>query len=362
MAGKKTDVDKNTEEELEKKPAKKQVSKSKPDKEPAPKADKTPAFNSVIPPKADAKTKTQSKSNIGISRASAVLLALLAAITGGAIGWLGPTMFRNTGVTDALDQTVQAIQVDLKSETSKRMALETALESAQQSNTQTTKQLQESISLQKQQLTSLSERNNDTELSKIISNQNTLKERLDAQEALSGQTTDEGELNVGAQVLLERIANLETQLTDLQNTIQTQDIAPEFPKLSTEPINLPHDKMDGGLSAQERDDVLQTLIKSFPRDKMLVAVQAQAKIASKKPSWLQNVLSRHVKVRDDNTPALTTINTAETALKNGQIEEALVQIKKLNPPIRVVAKEWVAAATKAQNALNTIDNSNSDER
>ena len=257
-------------------------------------------------------------------------------------------MFKNTGVTDALGQTVQTLQADLKSETSKRITLETALKTSKQKNAQNTKQLFEDISVQKQQLKSLSERNNDASIAE-------LKSRLDAQEALGGQGAEEGEVSAGAQDLLERITAMEAQIIDLQ--AETETITPEFPVPSAEPIKLPVTQSQGKLSAQERADMLSVLVDTFPRSEMLAAVSAQNKIASKKPSWLQRTLSRHVKVRDDNTPALATINLAQTALENGDIAESLAQIKKLNPPVRVTAKEWVVAATQAQKTLNSPTNS-----
>lgn len=349
MAGKKTDIDKNVGEEFDDGPTPRKTFKLKPDK--------TPAFNSVIPPKANKNhaPKTSAKARKGISRASAMFLALVATLAGGTIGWLGPTMFKNTGVTDALGQTVQTLQADLKSETSKRVALEATLKAAKQKNAQNTKQLLEDVFAQKQQLKSLLERNNDADIAK-------LRSRLDAQEALSGQSTEEGEVSVGAQALLERITAMETQITDLQAEAEAQTITPEFPVSefpvpSAEPIKLPVTQSQETLSPQDRVDMLAVLVDSFPRTEMLAAVSAQNKIASKKPSWLQRTLSRHVKVRDDNTPALATINAAETALATGDIEEALAQIKKLNPPVRVIAKEWVIAATQAQKTLNSPTNS-----
>jgi len=92
---------------------------------------------------------------------------------------------------------------------------------------------------------------------------------------------------------------------------------------------------------------LNILIETFPREKLLVAVQAQGVLSQKKPGWLRRALRKHVKVRDEVTlDPYATIDAAEAALKQGRIQDALDNIAKLNPTVRTAAAEWVRAAKK----------------
>ena len=92
---------------------------------------------------------------------------------------------------------------------------------------------------------------------------------------------------------------------------------------------------------------MRILQDSFPRANMLQAIHAQGVIAAQKSGWISRMLSKHIKVRDDNTPALTTLNMAETALKSGDIAGAITHVNKLNPPVRLLAKDWIIAAQSA---------------
>ncbi len=360
MSDKKPDTNNTKEKDQKATSSENKPTKAKQSKNRDSSSEKTPVFNSVIPPK----QKNKSKSHKGISRASAVFLSLLAALTGAAIGWLGPTMFKNTGVTDALNQTVLNVKSELRTENEKIKSLENELKTAQEKIAQNTKQftkLTNTLSLQEARFSELVANNTNENYENLLTRLDTLKARIDAQEALSGTKSGSKEMSEGAKVLLARLSSLETQIVDLQKNIQQVESKPEFPMPSTEPINLPETQIEGKLSLEDRTNILNTLIDSFPKTEMLEAVNAQNKIASKKPSWLQNILSKHVKVRDDNTPALTTINAAENALKAGQIEKAILQVKKLNPPVRVLAKEWIVAAKEADKTLNPAT-TNKDER
>ena len=80
------------------KPTKSRASNHRPEEE--------PAFNTALEPKDPKKIANKAKptkASKGISRPSAVLLSLLAALAGGTIGWGGPILFGGQGAkTDAL--------------------------------------------------------------------------------------------------------------------------------------------------------------------------------------------------------------------------------------------------------------------
>jgi len=97
-----------------------------------------------------------------------------------------------------------------------------------------------------------------------------------------------------------------------------------------------------------RQSSLDHLIDTFPRAKLIAAVKAQEKTAGKKAGWLRRALSKHIRVGNDNAPdPYVIIDTAEAALKNGQISVVLEQLAQLNPPVRTSAADWVEAAKKA---------------
>ena len=212
-----------------------------------------------------------------------------------------------------------------------------------------------SLSEQSQNIDALSDAQEDNNqgtasFSSLESSLLDLTNKVDAQLALNIQ---EGEVGAGANAVLTRLAALETQIAELQDS-QIENAPPQgFPSASAEPIDLPDTPASKTLSENDRAEILQVLMESFPRQEMLAAVGAQQEIASKKPSWLQKTLSKHIKVRDDNTPPLTIINGVEAAVKTGRIEDALEGIKKLNPPVRAMAIDWVVAAKQAQKTLQT---------
>ena len=315
--------------------------------------EKTPAFNSIVHPTEQAKIHQK-----GISRAGAVFLALLATLMGGSIGWVGPAMFKSTAQADALTQTITTLQADLITQTEARKTIERTLQTLQNSvkaNTRNTAKLDANLSEQSQSIDILTSAQDDNKqgtdnFASLESSLLDLTNKVDAQLALNMK---DGEMEAGANVLLTRLATLETQIAELQET-QVETVPPQgFPSASAEPIDLPDTPASKTLSENDRAEILQVLMESFPRQEMLAAVEAQQEIASKKPSWLQKTLSRHIKVRDDNTPPLTIINGVEAAIKAGRIEDALEGIKKLNPPVRAMAIDWVIAAKQAQKTLQT---------
>ncbi|MBL4870475.1 MAG: hypothetical protein JKX72_05935 [Robiginitomaculum sp.] len=315
--------------------------------------EKTPAFNSIVHPKEKAKTHQK-----GISRAGAVFLALLATLMGGSIGWLGPAMFKSTSQTDAITQTVAALQADLNTQTKARKTIEQTLKTLQnriKTNTGNTAKLGATVSEQSQNIDVLTNAQADNNqgndnFASLESNLLDLTNKVDAQLALNMK---DGATGAGANTLLTRLSALESQITELQKSQIETVSSVGFPSASAEPIDLPDTHASKTLSENDRTEILRVLVESFPRKEMLAAVEAQQKIALKKPSWLQKTLSKHIKVRDDNTPPLTIINSVEAAIKAGRIEDALAGIKKLNPPVRAMTIDWVIAAKQAQKILQT---------
>lgn len=339
-------------------------------------SDKKPEFNSVVHPK-EPKTGTLNKS---ISRSSAVLLALLSTLVGGAIGWVGPALFKSTDPTPDLQISINQLQTQLASQETNMGQLQTLLDTNNKANLaqqaklfETVKAVQDSAnetapvdSEALQELFGSTIEGLETELAALKPQIDTvnadLNTRMDVLE--TSLTKDGAELGDGtaSQAILERFTKLEAaqaghvdlseQFTDLQTQIDqlaaSLALAPAFPDPATDTIDVPAVE-----NLYDSAAALQALIDSFPRAKMLEAVHAQDVIAHKKPSWLQRTLSRHVKVRDDNAPTpLRTIDAAQSALANGDIHEAIAHIAKLNPPVRAIAAEWVSAAKKTAKAID----------
>ena len=172
-------------------------------------------------------------------------------------------------------------------------------------------------------------------------------DRIAVLEALSGEDTD---VFTGANSITARLDALEESalasasvaaVADgastnlLEETIAT-DIS-DIKRISVQPQVNP-----------TRQSSLDHLIDTFPRTKLIAAVKAQEKTAGKKAGWLKRALSKHIRVGNDNAPdPYVIIDTAEAALKNGQVSVALEQLAQLNPPVRTSAADWVEAAKKA---------------
>ena len=293
--------------------------------------------------KPTSRPKSKSRPPKLISFAGAGFFALLATLTGGAIGWVGPQVFKNTQEADALTQTIQTLRTDLQAEIKARRALENTLKASQKSIRDNTGQFQnntDSLNTLNNQLTQFES------LKKEITN---LQERLDIQDTeLALESGGEAAKdNAGVQALLERITALETQTENLQNNpFDNRTSSSVFPTPDANVIDLPQAQ-----NPQDKAETLRILQDSFPRLKMLQAIHGQDVIAAKKSGWISRMLSKHIKVRDDNTPALTTLNMAETALKSGDIMGAITHVNKLNPPVRLLAKDWVLAAQSAEKSL-----------
>ncbi len=92
---------------------------------------------------------------------------------------------------------------------------------------------------------------------------------------------------------------------------------------------------------------LDALIDTFPRDALLLGIKAQEDSANKKTSWLKKMLSKHVRVGNDNAPdPYDVVDAAQAALQNGEISKAVNKLNTLNPPVRIKASEWIKNANK----------------
>lgn len=317
--------------------------------------DDEPTFNTVLSPSEETSDDSEAlqRSN-GISRQSAMLLFFIATITGGAVGWIGPNLFSNT------NQKIEKLQSALTQ-------AEQQLAEAEKSQGQLTNQISEILTEGHNNGTTARAANNkivklEREIEAMKANAGSfddsqqlaaLNERISALTAFSGTEIEGGE-NILALVnrleALEARADsldeLDTRISSLE-AIGLSSSAIAFPTPDETPIAIP--EME---TAQDQKRALQVLIDTFPRTKMLEAVKAQEVIASKKPSWLQRTLSRHVKVRDDDQIDPTAlIDEAETALRQGEITQALEIIAKLNPPVRSIAADWTMAAKKAAKTI-----------
>ncbi|MCF6275750.1 MAG: hypothetical protein L3J05_08310, partial [Robiginitomaculum sp.] len=157
----------------------------------------------------------------------------------------------------------------------------------------------------------------------------------------------------------DQVETLKELVSDLQKAIDGQDVktdtrqnmqdeAPGLDADTETPINKPtKNKPTSPAIKTEQQSALAVLIDTFPRAKMLAAVKAQETSKANKPGWLRRALSKHIKVRDgEAVDPYMEIAAAEAALKGGDIPAALAHIKKLNPPVRTSAAEWVQAAKK----------------
>ncbi|PHR57174.1 MAG: hypothetical protein COA43_12355 [Robiginitomaculum sp.] len=339
----------------------------------------TPEFNSVIHQKKD-KSSDHKK---GISRASAVLLALLATLAGASIGWVGPSLFKNTDQVTQVANNIRTLNTQFDRQVDKQekafAALQTKLD-AQIKKTQSA----ETFALSQHQDLQNNVRDlidkpmgvapvTDAHIQELLTPAltdlaATINTRIDLLESSLSQDGDisiTGSSALAARLsaleeeratltlLDERIHSLQEQITYLssQSSPVTGKISESvFPAPETERIELP-DLETTQDHTKALAKALQVLIDSFPREKMFEAVHAQNKIASEKPSWLQRTLSKHIKVRDEDAPTpIATILHAEAAIKEGRIQDALDDIAKLNPPVRAIAHDWVASAKKTVKA------------
>jgi len=273
---------------------------------------------------------------------------VLSIVLGGTLGIVGSKILAGPDKTIALRTELQQSLDDLRQVTqTQTKQLGTAANNIQQ-NAKTrldtlqseSRTLAYQVEAQKQTIAQLQ---NNTE-----ANLKTLTDRIAVLEALSGENTD---VFVGAGSITARLDALEKSVMNTNNA-QAQDIAGEVSTKLPEETFANEAMSVMQISAKPAANptgqaALDVLINTFPRSKMLVAVKAQEKTASKKTGWLKRALSKHIRVGNDNAPdPYATINAAETALRNGHVTAALEQIAQLNPPVRTSAAEWVQAAKK----------------
>ena len=303
----------------------------------------------------------------GISKSSALTLAVISALAGGAIGWVGPAIFSNSGETTlALQTGLSQARTDLeaaKRERNELQSLVSGLSGNMQSQNNEIAALSGQVTAQEDTLSTLTLAATNSPVNDDIA---ALNARLAALSAIAGlDSSEEGEeassehakaaaafwaridaletKNAVPVELAEKIEALESEI----NTLRLNAGNTAFPKPAAAPKDLPAVE-----TAQDRAAALDILIESFPRKTMLEAVRAQEVRAAEKPSWLQRTMGKVVKVRDTDAPDPEVIITnAENALKNGQVTETISLIGKLNPPVRAVAAEWIEAAKKAAPAI-----------
>lgn len=326
------------------KPAKSRASNHHPDEE--------PGFNTVLESekhKKPADKTNSSKTLEGISRPSALLLSLLAALVGGAMGWGGPVLFGGQGAkTQALQTSLEQTQADLTAAKTEQDKLADTLATIQgTSRTQASSNISlvDQLSALEDQVQKLQDAQ-PADPSEALA---ALEEHVSKLSTLSVGENEDGTAQVDLLGLIERLDTLEAgELSSRVDALEakTSDISAKptaFPEPDTTPIELP--PAETGKSAAE---ALNALIETFPRTKMLVTVEAQKAQAAKKPSWIQRTLSRHIKTHDDQKiDPVGTINAAEAELKRGEINAALKLMGELNPPVRAIAAEWMGAAKKA---------------
>lgn len=352
-----------------------------------------PDFNSVVHPRSSgsksskrATADTTHSTSSGpskpapkkhVSWASAVSLALVSTLIASTIGWVGPALFKDTRTTDALQAMNKSLETRLATETAARKALEKSTTSTAKSLQSQTHQSQTLLAASDQ---AIGERLDglDVLTGTIGGNIEGLQKSLSVHSAVlfpvatkdkknsknkTSETSPETAPARSAANLLKRIADLEAQtialqiqLDDLHRASSETTISPKGQK--ADPVNLTEDTSAStalNLAASETIPVAQAkqtaiaeLRDSFPRAALIQAVRAQDHQASKKPSWLQSLLSKHIKVRDDETPQLTNINGAQAALGSGDVKLCLDHIAKLNPPVRAAVSNWIKQAKKVQ--------------
>ena len=322
--------------------------------------DEEPTFNTVLEPKdrkqnAD-KAKPQ-KAKTGISHPSGLFLALMAALAGGAIGWGGPMLFGEQGAkTDALQVSLEQTRSDLsaaKSEQGRLASILASIQGTSRNQATSNQSIIESLGDLQDQVQALKD-TQPVDTSEALA---VLEERVSTLATLTLPVDDAGSedgiSSVNILDLMERLDALEAggsadvtaRLAALETQVEEYGVKPvAFPKPDATPIELPPAE-----TPQSAEDILQVLVDTFPRAKMLETVRAQEVLAAKKPSWLQRALSRHVKTHNDenSTHPADTIDAAQAALKTGDINQSLILIATLNPPVRAVAAEWIDAANKA---------------
>ncbi len=237
---------------------------------------------------------------------------VIASLLGGLIGIVIPKVFQHPGRTQELRNEMQ-VKIDTLSQTGNELNNKLATLTAQLQNQQDliaklqTKDIELTNALRQQQKNILAQSARlDTPENKDVE-----KNGVDNQQITNTGIDREVTLDTGA------IANL--------------------PQKTSNP--------DGDNLAQKS---LVILKETFPRQKLLAAAQAQEVLAQKKPGWLRRILRKHIKVREQTVlDPYSLIDTAEAALREGRVQDAIDAIAKLNPAVGSSAADWVQAAKKS---------------
>ena len=263
---------------------------------------------------------------------------VLSTLLGGTLGVIGSKIFSGPDKTIALRAEFQQDLNDLRQATQTQTSQLGAATDNVKMGTQTR--------LDKLQAENLALVNKVDTLEQMVTqmqlatqqNTKTFSDRVAVLEALSG---DSPEVFSGA-------SSIASRLNALEERTLIKDIADEAStKLQEEPLNIKRISVKPPVDPM-RQASLDVLIDTFPRAKLLAAVKAQEKTASKKTSWLKRALSKHVRVGNDDAPdPYEVIEAVEAALKNGQVTDALEKLAQLNPPVRSSAAAWVEATKKA---------------
>ncbi|NNC36992.1 MAG: hypothetical protein EX271_08385 [Acidimicrobiales bacterium] len=313
----------------------------------------TPAKNDRKNAESASKAKN---TKTGIGRSSAVLMSVLAALAGGAIGWGGPLLFggqaaKNEAIQASLNQTRSELAT-AQAEQKKLAESLSAIQGTSRNQASSSQSIAASLATLEGEVSKLRETQVEGTNVAIAS----LEDRVSKLGTLTiptGEGEDGSETtSVDLLTLVDRIESLETEgsneiatrLGTLETQIAELTAKPTaFPAPDTTPIELPPVETE-----ESAEEILQVLIDTFPRATMLESVAAQKALAAEKPSWLQRVLSRHVKTHDEErSDPVDIINAAEAALQRGDVTKSLDLISELNPPVRAVAADWIDAAKKA---------------
>lgn len=296
------------------------------------------------------KSPQPKKTGAGVSFPSAALMALIAALAGGAIGWMGPKIFdpANAAPAQAILENSTAIAA-LSSQSSDLQNTAQSLRSGLTSLEATTAAvpgLSGDVTQLQNAVAELVAKDIDAERAAAI---DPLQTRLDALETLmtpEGEVDEDvvSEANVRASALLERITTLETTLEQLRAQPPV-DMAPSVLTYSVP------SKDAGPLGSQTAEEALENdvqfdFVANFPKQAMLSALTVQSR-NREEPSWLRKLLSKHVQTDDvSDAQARDVIDQAFALTVKGDILAAVEKIETLNPTLRAAAHQWLIEAKK----------------
>lgn len=289
----------------------------------------------------------------GISFGTAASLAVLAALIGGAIGWMGPKIFdpANAAPAQAISKNTSAV-AELNTEAAvlaqSTSALRGEVDSLQSAaavlpgHSQSIAQMQEVLS---QLMAEDIEADRAAALTPLAMRLDALETVLVPEGEVDGDAADGAIASTTA--LLDRLTALESRLESLLAQ----------PPVSREPSILTYrvpSNPDSQADAQTAEkpaapkDVPYDFVAAFPKAAMLKALEVQSR-NREEPSWLRKILSKHVQT-DDVSAAQTraVIDKAYDLTVKGDIPAAVSQLETLNPTLRAAAHQWLIEAKKVR--------------